>query len=158
MTCAVWLAPCSTSECSGRALHPPVSPEEKASAALAAHRHTANGRSCKSGRNYTVFPSADSKNIPKICPEHQGLTVTLRKDARGWKCCSVLVIWLFCTFQQGLHTIPEQQITVPATWLCQLQKSGADLAFLPCKVLHLPLCAWFLSDIVQSMPRSCLSC
>lgn len=38
------------------------------------------------------FFSPDSKKATKICPEHEGLTATMRKDARGFKYLFVIVI------------------------------------------------------------------
>lgn len=62
VTRAAWLAPSSSADL--RALGGLIYP----SAALAAHRHTANGRSCKSGRNHTglvFFSSPNSTKSPQ---------------------------------------------------------------------------------------------
>lgn len=84
---------------SGRILLPPPPPQHKAVATGAegiscsnGTRANANGESCKTRRNYTVFLSRLTKKITKICAEHQGLTATMREDARGFQYLFVIVI------------------------------------------------------------------
>lgn len=68
--------------------------------------------------------------------------------------CSLAVLYP----PAGTAHNPKPDTHCARLWMCSLQEFGAELPFLPCRALPLPLCASFLSDIVPCMSRSFLSC